>query len=401
LFIASAELQLAIACCRAPNRVTTSIALADALAKSIDWSRFYAILRRHRIVSLANFNLSRSGQHIPAEARAMLSAAARKLATQDLLHAAETVRLQHSFDQAGLPALFLKGATTGMLAYGRLGVKQSWDIDLLTTESSLMDSFALLQRDGYQLVHPKDLSRGALARFGRFYHEAELRNAQGLSLELHWRLFSKPILQDVTALSESQVVPLGGGSARTLTDDLLISYLVAHGQEHGWSRLKWLADLNALLERRDGAQLAWLIERADALEVGSKLCAALLLCEQLLGLDLPPDVAARCRQDRSAKRLVAVSLDCIEHPVGGSKIPPLSRVNLALIASRLGRHESKHAFLGELATLWTQPGTRAKYPPALDWLYHVLRIPLLLLRFPLKLAGLRRGAAAEGVDQRS
>lgn len=397
--VLSPELQLATACCRAPHAAATPAALADALARPIDWQRFYGILRRHRIVSLAHFNLSRSGQPLPAEIRETLSGAARNLATRDLMHAAETVRLQRSFDQAGLPALFLKGATTGILAYGRLGVKQSWDIDLLTTEPCLMEALALLEHHGYRLVHPDGLSRDALARFGRYHHEAQLRNAQGQFLELHWHVFNKPILREVTALSESQVVELGGGTARTLAGDLLIAYLIAHGQEHGWGRLKWLADLNALLERRDAAQINDLLERADALGVGAKTAAALLLCMQLLGLDLPSDIVARCRRDRSTIRLIAVSLRCIEHPLGGSELPLLSRANLALIASRLSRDEGRQAILGELAATWTQPKVRAQYPPTLDWLYHALRIPLFVLRLPLKLAGLRRAEATGGTDR--
>ena len=45
--------------------------------------------------------------------------------------AAETVRLQRLFDEAGLPLLILKGASLAMLAYGNLGMRSAKDIDLL------------------------------------------------------------------------------------------------------------------------------------------------------------------------------------------------------------------------------------------------------------------------------
>lgn len=390
------ELQLAIACCRVPGADTTDAALADALAKPIDWHAFYTLLQRHRVVSLANFNLSLGDHAIPADMRKTLSIAARRLATIDLLQAAETIRLQRLFDAAKLPALFLKGATTGLLAFGRLGVKQSWDIDLLTTEASMMDALELLERDGYRLIHPAGLSRKAISRFARFHHEAQLHNDQGIFLELHWHLFNKPILAEVTALSDAQLVQLGGGEVRTLRDDVLIAYLIGHGQEHGWGRLKWLADLNALLARRSDTQWERLIAETQMLGVGQKTFAALLLCERLFGLRLPPGVAAQCRQDRSAANLVAVSLDCIVHPQGGSELPILSRTNLALIASRLRREEGWRSIRGEIGAAWTQPRARARYPAHLDWLYHILRIPMFLLRLPLKLGGLRGAETTDG-----
>lgn len=391
----SPELELAIACCRFPPGVATSEAIAAILAKPLNWPHFLKILRRHRIISLANFNLARSGHDVPAEMRATLAAAARNYVATDLIHAAETARLQQEFDRAGLPALFLKGATTGILAYGALGVKQSWDIDLLTTESSMMDAIELLQRRGYRLISPAGLSPVALARFARFYHEAQLRDDRGITVELHWRLSAKPVMSGVSALSEPQIVRLGDREARTLRDDLLIVFLIGHGQEHGWSRLKWLADLNALLSRGGAEYIEEIHAAATGLGLGEEASAALLLCAQLFGLVLPHEFAKRWQNVPGIQRLVFVSLDCITHPLGGSELSSISHTSLALLASRFRTGKGWKYLLGEFRTIWTQPIVRAKYPPALDPVYHILRAPAFILRLPFLLLRLRSALIAD------
>lgn len=396
----SPELELAIACCRFPPDVATSDAIAAALAKPLNWPAFLKILQRHRIISLANFNLARSGHGLPADVRAILAATARDCAATDLLHAAETARLQQEFDQAGLPALFLKGATTGILAYGALGVKQSWDIDLLTTETSMVDAIDLLERQGYSLISPSGLSADALARFARFDHEAQLRDDRGITVELHWRLFTKPLMSDVNALSETQVVRLGERSARTLRDDLLIVFLIGHGQEHGWSRLKWLADLNALLSRGSVEHIREVHAAASARGLGEEAAAALLLCGRLFDLALPYDLAKRWQNLSGVQQLVALSLDCIVHPLGGSDLPLISRTRLALFASRFRVTKGWKCLLAEFRAIWTQPIVRAKYPAALDPVYHILRAPAFILRLPLRLLRLRTALVADSPRER-
>ncbi len=391
----SPELQLAAACCRFPRGPASRAAITAALAQSMDWAAFDALMERHRIVSLVSSALCADAFDIPTDVRADLVSHARRHAARDLLHGSETARLQQLFDTAGVPAIFLKGATVGVLAYGALGTKQSWDIDLLTTEPATMEALRLLERNGYRLVHPTGLPRAALPRFSRFYHEAQLRDDRGITVELHWRLFSKPLLPGITGASETQTVTINGQAVRTLREDLLLAYLIAHGQEHGWSRLKWIADLNALLAPKSADQLEALHAQASAFGLKSKTGAALLLCARLFELPLPDRLANTLERDRATERLVRVSLDCISHPVTGGSIPVLSPISLSLMRSRFGSGTGWRGQIGELGALWTQPIARARYPAALDFVYHLLRIPIWALRLPLKLRQLTKSPAPE------
>ena len=77
-----------------------------------------------------------------------------------------------------------------------------------------------------------------------FVHEAT-----GLRIELHWRLFLNPhAMAETSIMAASRVVPLAGAAGlRTLGEEDLFAYLCMHGALHWWNRLKWLADVNALL----------------------------------------------------------------------------------------------------------------------------------------------------------
>ena len=109
----------------------------------------------------------------------------------------------------------------------------------------------MLEADGYALVQParrlNDRQRAAALRFGVEF--LLVKRAGNLQVELRWRMMENALLlagadpwshtRDV-ALSETITL-------RSMDDELLFAYLCAHGAGHGWYRLKWLADLNALL----------------------------------------------------------------------------------------------------------------------------------------------------------
>ena len=390
------EFRLAAACCRFPQDLAAREAVAAAVTQISSWQRFETLLERHRINGLANIALL-DQPAVPPEVRARLARRTRECVAFDLVLAAETAALQQRFDEAGLPALFIKGATVGILAYGALGIKQSWDIDLLTSPECVEQALEILEGQGYSLVHPASLHRMPLPRFVRFFHEALIRNARGVPVELHWRLSSKSrLLPGVNARSAHQCVDLGGYQVKTLCDELLVSYLIAHGQHHGWSRLKWLADLNALLSRRGVEEIERLWSKAQAFGLADSASAALLLCGQLFGLQLPPDIAERQSRRRSVDRLVRVDLACMAHARGGSDLSEVSPLRLAMLVSRIRSANGWRDLADEFAAIWTQPEIRAQYSARLDFLYHVLRIPLFLGRVPLKLRRLWRMSRSDG-----
>ena len=76
---------------------------------------------------------------------------------------------------------------------------------------------------------------------------------------------------------------------RTLGDEDLFAYLCMHGALHWWNRLKWLADVNALLASTPEDNIERLVRAAEARGTGRAAAQALLLCRRLWGRPSPPD----------------------------------------------------------------------------------------------------------------
>jgi hypothetical protein len=96
-----------------------------AAGGAIEWERFAGIVARNRISALVKDALDRAGVEAPAAVAAQLSQGQSNAAFTSLALARESIRLQRAFDEAGLPALIVKGAPMAMLAYGDLGRKES------------------------------------------------------------------------------------------------------------------------------------------------------------------------------------------------------------------------------------------------------------------------------------
>ena len=115
------------------------------------------------------------------------------------------------------------------------------------------------------------------------------RNSVHAFLELHWRLTDLPLLRDGIPPAALRTVDIAPGSAvTTLGGDALLVYLCVHGAAHGWGRLKWLADIYTLLPHNDPAAVEATYRRIQPMDAGRSVGQALLLCNDLLCLDIGP-----------------------------------------------------------------------------------------------------------------
>jgi hypothetical protein len=377
----SPELSLAAACCRWPLNDPAGEAIRDAVDSGIDWDLFERVVRRNRIVPLVNHTLSRAGAEVPAPLRQRLSEDAHLAGAQALQMARESLRLQNAFDEAGIPLMIVKGAPLAMLAYGELSMKESWDIDLLVTPEDAPRAIGLLA----ELDYEGDLANVPADRLGgvlTYSKEIEFRRG-GITAELHWRLSDNPRLLDrVGARSGGQDVAIPGGRLRTLADEELFAYLCVHGTAHNWSRLKWLADLGAMLGRCSPDEIAQLHDAARACNVGRCVSVAMLLCHRLLGLALPERLLRALEQDRVAQGLVRNALAGLAYRQGTFEMRPYTWPWVRMMTAQFFVGSGGAHGLHQLRTVWNSPGDRARValPRGTEFGYHLLRVPLWLGR---------------------
>lgn len=380
------EFRLAAACCRWPPSPERDEAVLAAASEVRDWPLFLRVVRRQRVEGLVHEALSRSSAELPPEVRAELASSAGMIARQNLAFAAESARVQRLFADAKIRLLFVKGVTLSLLAYDNLAVKKAWDIDMVVAAERVGEACAILRANGYVRMEPHpDYSEDQFdawvehCKESIWYHQAS-----GIVVELHSGLVDNDsLLQGVTAASPSQMVEIGGGIALpTLRTEELYAYLCVHGATHAWSRLKWIADVAALLSGGDPAETERLHRAADAIGAGRASAQALLLCARLFELPLPTRLRAELEHDRRTAWLVAAALSAM---AGRNVETELDDSLLGTLPIHLS-----HFFLGrglrfkaaEARRKLASPHDRAQHrlPSGLGFLYPLMALPSWLRR---------------------
>jgi hypothetical protein len=305
----SPELVLAAACCTdAPAQILSNGRSLEA----IDWTRFLRVVRRNRIDPLVNRSLSRAGLDPPKFVGASLQATALTATAENLHYAAASDQILQAFRKAGIKVTFVKGLTLSALAYGTATLKMGWDIDILVPHGQLFNAAGILRSLGYRCTNPgPDFALNpALKPSTSLKESVWINERSSVFVELHTRLSDNAeLIPRIDAHSRTRNVNIVGGiDLPTLCDEELFAYLCVHGASSAWFRLKWLADLNALLRKKSPEQINELYIASQILGAGRAADQALLLSEKLFATNLPTGLKSDLDSVISNKLLVAISI---------------------------------------------------------------------------------------------
>ena len=382
----SPELRLAAACAMWPASNRRIEAIRAATAVPLNWPGFVRVARRHDVVGLVHDGLRRLRADVPPEITREIGLHATTLIHKNVAMAHESLRLQRFFDNEDLPVLFVKGAALAIRAFGNLSLRGSQDIDLLVAHEHLPAATAIILRAGYRRFDPPPHVSDAQLRTLMPLRKdiAYVHEQTGIHIELHWRLFLNPhTMPEASINAASQVVPLAGTvGLRTLGEDDLFAYLCMHGALHAWNRLKWLADVNALLTSTPEDGVEHFVGVAEAKGVGRAAAQALLLCERILGTALPARLTAMLNMSATVRWLEATALKAIttgqgEQDPHGARFGTTRGSLSTFFLSRSWRYR-----LAELKIHLTNPTDvlTMPLPEQLRFLYPLLRLPLWLWR---------------------
>ena len=359
------EFALTLACCRWPPSPARDEAIRTAVHGPVDWPRLLQIARRHRVQGLVHHGLAGSATVLPPEISAALKADASAIAQANLGIAAESLRLRRLFDDAHLPLLFLKGISLAMLAYGNLSLKMGWDIDLLVAPDRLDDACAILRRAGYETVlPPPGLAQEQFHRWHEHSKESVWRSGQGFHVELHTRLADNAMMVPAlgVASERQEVVIAPGASLPTLAEDQLFAYLCVHGASSGWFRLKWLADLAALLAPLGPAEVVRLYRRSQQLGASRTAALALLLWSRLLAGILPDSLRAELEAATVNRRLVRSAMKLMAGRAVDRELDTVAAGTLPIHAMQFFLRDGWRYKFGELRRQAIDPLDWARLP---------------------------------------
>jgi len=377
----SPEFALSAACAIWPPGDARNAAIRQAASLGIDWKRLHAVAIRQGIAGLVHDGLRRASVPMPPEAARTLAEEAHTLARKSLTLTAEAVRLRDSFRASNIPLAFVKGPPLAMLAYGTIALRPYRDLDLLVPEGQAMSAAALLEREGYQRTDPGPAaSARQIATWMRMHKDfAYIHKARRTIVELHWRLVENPTLQRQIPSPELWIdaTIADGVQVKTLAIDDLLVYLTMHGAHHGWARMKWAADLAALLaaDPARAAQLLALAERAGASRSARQL---LLLVHVLFGTPLPTGWQSGGFEGRIVRWLARRALAVMTRD-GGSGDPAHRVFGAAGVSvSRFLLRPDWRFKLAQLrcALVSSEDWRFLPLPPALHSFYPALRLPL-------------------------
>jgi hypothetical protein len=182
----------------------------------------------------------------------------------------------------------------------------------------------------------------------------------------------------------------------TFAKDELFAYLCVHGAFHGWSRVKWLADLAALIAQESPAEVERLYRRSQELGAGPCSGHALLLCQDLFYSTVPEALGRELSRDRRIAMLKNVALSILLSGAERDVYEGRPTWRLLCAQALIGR---SWGHLGELVrSYWYHFGDREQFPlpRQLSFLYHFLRLPLAGWRMAGRKSG-RVGAQPRGV----
>jgi hypothetical protein len=308
----SAELAFVFSCLGWPRTADRSACARSIASRALRWQLVLELAQRHRVVGLVYFAATEAGVDIPEPVGAEFRALAQQVTFHELEVVAELSRLQGRFKPLGLEAVVLKGVSAALFGYGRIGLRQNRDIDLLVPLEHVGAGCAALTVAGYEWAEPSSsLDERALISWTRNHKDIVFFNpANGMIVELHWRLFDNPHL---AVSEETRTLKLPTGVCfKALSAPASILYMSGHGAQHAWSRLKWLADLGAMINGISAEQLEAIYQQARVTGLTQAVGQAFILLDELLGTRIPATLLVQARSSRRTRLLADIARRAIE-----------------------------------------------------------------------------------------
>ncbi|PSB02887.1 nucleotidyltransferase domain-containing protein [Merismopedia glauca] len=298
----SSEGELFLCCVQTGLDPTINKRIQALVAGDIDWNHLLQIAEKHRLIQLLYCRLNTTcPQAVPPPVFRDLRGRFYANSRQNLVITNELSRLLDMFQERGIRVIPYKGTILANSVYGKLSLRQVYDIDLLVHQQDFHQSRELLISLGYLLKEKFD-------REHSFSHPDTK-----IEVDLHWGLtpFYFPLEIDFEAYWQRvQPVALFERSVFSFSAEDLLVILCIQIAKDCWEReqqiehLAKVCDIAKLLETNK--QLDWeqVIQQAVAIGAVRMLWFGLLLARNLFDATLPEEILVKIQADSTAIDLV-------------------------------------------------------------------------------------------------
>ena len=277
-------------------------------ATEAEWAQFLDLAVAQKVGPLiAATSLAQPRATLPLALTARLKTILAQSAQRSLLQFSELLRVQARLRAEGIPMLYFKGQMLAQQAYGNLGLRSCFDLDLFVHQSDVLRVKAVLMGLGYRpelsfLPHQEaDLLRTE-CEYTFIRQDGQVR------IDLQWRprarYFSFPVSSSAL-WSRAQRVSLQGQEVDTFALNDLVLLLVVHGAKHTWHRLELVCALAALIHRNPALDWPGIEQAARDAGAARMLWVAVQLVVTHFEAPVPADLASRSAADPQATALAA------------------------------------------------------------------------------------------------
>jgi hypothetical protein len=369
------EHRLLLACARTRMGPETRERLRALLGGALDWDYILPAAQWHGVLPLVHWHISEMPPGlVPAAVRKRLEAGFAEAQRRNLFLALRLGAILKTLAAHGIPAIPYKGPALAVAAYGRLGLREFADLDLLVKKKDVLRAKEALVADGFRPLSPlTPAQERALVESQHAY--PLVRHDWTVMVELHWKISPRHVslLFEPEGLWERlQPVSIAGMTALTLAPEILLPSLCEHGAKHLWERLAWICDIAELT--RANPDLDWERVTSEARQSASErmLVLGLRLATDLLGAPMPEAVRRRAESDPVIPALVAQVRATLFRSLG-RPMGLLEQARFQLNVRERWRHRAQYCWLA-LTTVTVEDWQRYRLPRALSFLYYPLRL---------------------------
>jgi hypothetical protein len=351
------EARLVLWCARTevgPELVAQIRALA---ALPLDWEFLCGTADKHRLTQLLFRNLSAiCPESIPADITARLRHQFHVNAGSNLRLGRALIGLVQTFRAEAIPVIAFKGGILANCTYGKLALRQYYDVDLFIRQQDVERSDQVLVGQGY-------------VRDEVFDQEARYRHPDtAVEVDMHWGFTPRYFHQTVAAdelFARARPGTLLGQPVMTFSEEDLLEILCVQVMKDCWERRQQLEHVSKVCDiaelLRAHPQLRWSRVFRSAQQQGLQriVHCALILARELLGAALPSEALRRIESDHSARNCARRM--CRSLFTENDRLSPLANPYLSLglrfrqLAFYFGireRHRDRVRHLGEIVKLY-------------------------------------------------
>jgi hypothetical protein len=262
----------------------------EDLFMGTDWNLFLELARHHRVYPYIFNQVKTMDRVVPSYVMQELRHEYQRNTFHMLRLSGEMEQFCKLLSDNEIKVLLLKGPALAADLYNDLSKRTCSDLDVLISIDDLDETHELLVNGGY--MRDEYFSTVLNDWRWRHHHMTYFHPQKKIKLEIHWRLNPGPSFEP--AFSElwarKRLSTLTSSPVYMLGYEDLFMFLVSHGARHGWSRLRWLLDMDRILRIHHGwGKLGFLLKKYQLKHVGGQ---ALLLSSELLGTPIPVELNA-------------------------------------------------------------------------------------------------------------